>query len=78
MAALALMAAGADSGSAQSSFFNKRYCAQAGGSNSGSGLDCSFNTLEQCRMSLSGSRYCTENPFWKPEAPVKRRGTARE
>ena len=51
------------------SFFNKRYCAM-GGSSYGSGVaDCSFNTWEQCRASVSGlGRYCTENSFWKQES----------
>ena len=51
------------------SFFNKRYCTLPGASaNDGGSTDCSFNTWEQCRASASGlGRYCTENPFWKPE-----------
>jgi len=65
---LAALTANAPSGHAQESFFNKRYCTM-GGSDMGSGMaDCSYNTWEQCRASASGlSRYCSENPFWKPE-----------
>jgi hypothetical protein len=76
MAAVAVLSAGA--GGAQASFFNKRFCAMPGGSNSGAEPDCSFNTWEQCRASVTGSRYCSENPFWKPEAPAtKVRKTSR-
>jgi Protein of unknown function (DUF3551) len=65
---LAAWGANAPSGHAQDSFFNKRYCTM-GGSDMSSGMaDCSYNTWEQCRASASGlSRYCSENPFWKPE-----------
>jgi hypothetical protein len=51
-------------GTAQESFFNSRYCAQGG---RGSGLmDCSYNTMAQCRASASGlGRYCVENPNWR-------------
>src|SRR5215467_14064660 len=53
-----------DASQAQESFFNKRYCSIPGGSNSGSMPDCSYNTWEQCRGGLSGTRYCAENPNW--------------
>ena len=57
------------SSSAQESFFNKRYCT-IGGGNRGSGIaDCGYNTWEQCLASASGlGKYCSENPYWKPEA----------
>ena len=62
-----------DASRAQESFFNKRYCAVPGGSNSGSLLDCSFNTMEQCRASAHGStRYCTENRNWTPDTTTQR------
>ena len=52
------------------SFFSKRYCTMLGSSHDGGSFaDCSFNTWEQCLASASGlGHYCTENPFWKPEA----------
>jgi hypothetical protein len=76
-AAFALFATG--SSHAQDSFFNKRYCAIPGGSASGSGPDCSYNTWEQCRASVNGSKYCSENPNWRPDAQAaRRRGSARE
>jgi hypothetical protein len=54
------------------SFFNKRYCTMGGGGRSGA-ADCSYNTWEQCRASASGlGRYCSENPFWQPEAGKER------
>lgn len=43
------------------------------------GMDCTFNNLEQCRMTASGGiGFCTENPAYtarnKPEvAPPRRR-----
>jgi Protein of unknown function (DUF3551) len=65
---IATLVGNAPSGHAYSdSFFNKRYCTMGGGGRSGM-ADCSYNTWEQCRASASGlGRYCTENPFWKPE-----------
>ena len=65
---LAATLADLQSAGAQGSFFSRRYCAQGGGSLSSAMPDCSFNTWEQCRASVSGlGRYCAENPFWKPE-----------
>jgi hypothetical protein len=77
MLALLIAAAAAMSASgptqAQESFFNKRYCSVPGGANSGSVLDCSYNTLDQCRGSIGAStRYCSENPNWRPESPAER------
>ena len=75
-AAVALLAAGAalaQTAMAQESFFNKRYCTIPGGAGSGSILDCAYNTMEQCRASASAStRYCAENPNWRPEPSAER------
>ena len=75
-AAVALLAAGAAhtrTAFAQESFFNKRYCTVPGGAGSGSFLDCAYSTLEQCRASASAStRYCSENPNWRPEPSADR------
>lgn len=72
------MAANAPSGHTQESFFDKRYCTM-GGDNESSGVpDCSYNTWEQCRASASGlGRYCTENPYWKPEGSGGKERTPR-
>jgi len=72
LAVLTVMTAGASY--AQESFFNKRFCTMGGGDRGGSGQpDCSYNTWEQCRASASGlGRYCSENPFWKPESNSQR------
>jgi hypothetical protein len=82
-AVIATVAIDVPSSSAQESFFNKQYCTIGGGGR-GSGIaDCGYNTLEQCRASASGlGKYCSENPFWKPEAASRsdrhpRRKTAR-
>jgi hypothetical protein len=67
-AVIATLAASAPSSSAQESFFNKRYCTIGGGSRSSGISDCAYNTWEQCLASASGlGKYCSENPFWKPE-----------
>jgi hypothetical protein len=60
----AALAADVQSGSAQESFFNDRYCTRGGGK-SGQ-LNCAFNTWQQCIETARGSadRYCTVNPFW--------------
>ena len=70
-AVVALMAA-SSAGNAQNSFFNKRFCANNGGSDAAL-TDCSFNTLEQCRASIYGSKYCSENQFWKQDTTRPRR-----
>ena len=70
-AVVALMAA-SSAGNTQNSFFNKRFCASSGGSEAGL-ADCSFNTLEQCRASIYGSKYCSENQFWKQDTTRPRR-----
>ena len=56
--------AASSAGSAQNTFFNKQFCASAGGSDAGT-ADCSFNSLEQCRARIYGSQYCTENHLWR-------------
>ena len=71
-AAVAAFMAASSAGSAQNTFFNKRFCASSGGSEAGL-ADCSFNTLEQCRKSLYGSKYCSENQFWKQDTTRTRR-----
>ena len=71
-AAVAAFMAASSSGSAQNSFFNKRFCASTGGNEAGT-ADCSFNTLEQCRARIYGSQYCTENQFWKQDTTRTRR-----
>jgi hypothetical protein len=57
------LAADVQAASAQNeSFFQKRYCSRRGGASSQ--LNCSFDTLEQCRMVFAPTRYCMENPWW--------------
>jgi hypothetical protein len=63
----------AQSGHAQESFFNNRYCTQGGRGGSGV-MDCSYNTWAQCQASASGlGRYCTENPNWRARGERRRR-----
>jgi hypothetical protein len=74
----ALMA-NAQSGNAQQSFFNERFCTAGGSGEGGSGTpDCAFQTLEQCVASARGlGRYCVENRFWRggrPEPTTQGRG----
>ena len=71
-AAVAAFMAASSAASAQNTFFNKRFCASAGGSDAGT-ADCSFNSLEQCRARIYGSQYCTENQFWKQDTTRTRR-----
>jgi hypothetical protein len=67
----------AQSGHAQESFFNSRYCTQGGRGGSGV-MDCSYNTWAQCQASARGlGRYCTENPNWRAQNSVERRGRSR-
>jgi len=61
--AFAVLALGVPSSDAQT-FFNKRYCVFSGGGlPSGGSEDCSYNTWEQCRASVSGGS-CGENPYY--------------
>ena len=61
----AALAAAAQSGSAQESFFNERFCARGGDAPSDAFPDCSFRTWEQCIASARGlNRWCTTNPWW--------------
>ena len=62
----AVLAAGVQSGTAQESFFNERFCARSTGGDMGTGpMDCSFWTWQQCIESARGlGRFCMENPFW--------------
>ena len=75
---IATVGAHAPSTSAQESFFNKQYCAIGGGDRSSGISDCAYNTWEQCRASASGlGKYCSENPFWKPETTGRSERTHR-
>ena len=75
----AALTAGAQSGSAQESFFNDRFCARGGGAESDAFPDCSFHTWEQCIASArSEGRWCTTNLWWhrprqQPTTPGKSR-----
>jgi hypothetical protein len=62
----AALAAATQSGSAQESFFNERFCTRStGGNEDGGPVDCSFHTWQQCIASARGlGRYCTTNPWW--------------
>jgi hypothetical protein len=51
----------------------KRFCIIPGGTASGSGPNCSFDTLEQCRASRDGTQYCSENPYYRASARTKGR-----
>jgi hypothetical protein len=79
IAAFALLAAGAFSGTAKADPY--RWCADYGGRTGGS--NCYFVTLEQCRWTISGmsSSTCRPNPFYDgipvDGPPVKRRARAR-
>jgi hypothetical protein len=58
------LAAAAQSGSAQDSFFHERFCTRPTGDDE-TGTNCAFHTWQQCIESARGSgRYCTENRFW--------------
>jgi hypothetical protein len=73
VAAAVVASLATDGAMAQPSFFNKRYCLSSSGRSSVP--DCSYNSWEQCRASVFGSKYCFENPFWKaaPANTTKRR-----
>jgi hypothetical protein len=53
------------------------WCAQYGGSSSGSATNCGFYTFEQCRAAISGvGGFCSHTPYkWYEEviAPPKPR-----
>jgi hypothetical protein len=66
VAAVTLLAT--DEAMAQPTFFNKRYCLESSSSRL---PDCSYNTWEQCRASVHGGYFCSENTFWKPEEPAR-------
>jgi hypothetical protein len=68
--AVAVLALSATDGAQAQSFFNKQFCLSP--SDPSGVADCSYNTWEQCRASISGSEYCYINPFWKAEAPAKK------
>ena len=70
----AALAAGAQSGRAQESFFNDRFCARGGGAESDAFPDCSFHTWEQCIASArSEGRWCTTNPGLDSSQPRQAR-----
>jgi len=61
----AVLAAAAQSGSAQESFFNERFCTRSiGGTEDAGPVDCSFHTWKQCIASAQPGRYCTTNTWW--------------
>jgi hypothetical protein len=61
-----LMFAGADSATAQR-YTNYPFCAIYGG-RGGSDQSCAFNTLAQCKMSVSGrGGYCLRNVDYQPQ-----------
>jgi hypothetical protein len=67
----------AQSGNAQESFFNSRYCTQGGRGGSGV-MDCSYSTWAQCQASARGlGRYCTQNPNWRARGSIERRSGSR-
>jgi Protein of unknown function (DUF3551) len=71
-AAAALLTTSVSSSDAQ--FFSRRFCTQGARGEP----DCSYNTLEQCIAATQGlGRYCTENPFWKPEGSRDQKPLAR-
>jgi Protein of unknown function (DUF3551) len=61
---------------AQESFFNQRYCTQGTGDRH-AGLDCAFNTWQQCWASRGTGRYCLENPGWREDKGSSTEGRAR-
>ena len=72
----AALAAGVQSGRAQESFFNERFCARGGDTKI---ADCCFYTWQQCIESARGlGQWCTTNPWWhgprqQPTAQAKSR-----
>jgi len=72
---VAAMTAAVTSSDAQ---FSRRYCTMGGSDNSSGEPDCSYNTWEQCVASARGlARYCSENPFWKPDGRQDQRPQGR-
>ena len=71
----AALAATAQSGRAQESFFNNRYCV----SGEDDALDCSYRTWQQCIASARGlTNVCEKNPFWHgPRKQPKTQGKSR-
>ena len=58
----AALAAASQSGRAQESFFNERYCVSGGEDDI---LDCSYRTWQQCVASARGlTNVCVVNPSW--------------
>ena len=75
----AALAADAQTGSAQESFFNERFCTRSTGGELVGPMDCSFKTWQQCIESARGlGRFCLENPFWHgPREQPKTQGKSR-
>ena len=58
----AALTAAAQSGRAQESFFNERFCVSGGEDDV---RDCSYRTWRQCIASARGlTNVCVENSFW--------------
>ena len=58
----AALTAAAQSGRAQESFFNERFCVSGGEDGV---LDCSYRTWQQCIASARGlTNVCVKNSFW--------------
>jgi hypothetical protein len=79
MIALVTIAAATQSGSAQESFFNERFCTRNTGGELSGPMDCSFKTWQQCIESARGlGRFCLENPFWHgPRQPTTQNKSSR-
>jgi hypothetical protein len=75
----AALTAAAQSGLAQESFFNDRFCTRSTGGELTGPMDCSFKTWRQCIESARGlGRFCLENPFWhEPSGQPSTQGKSR-
>jgi hypothetical protein len=80
LATLAVTLAAMQSGSAQDSFFNERFCTRPGADAVSAFPDCSFHTWEQCIATARGlGRWCTTNPSWHgPRQQPKTQGKSRQ
>ena len=72
----AALVGGMQSGSAQESFFNERFCARGSDTKI---PDCSFHTWQQCLESARGlGQWCTTNPWWHgPRQQPRAQGKSR-
>ena len=74
---IATLAAELPSAGAQESFFNRHYCTRGIGPEGG--LNCGYDTWQQCIETARGiGRYCTENPFWRPQASQRPNAAAQD